>query len=602
LAIGITERVEKGRIEKSVMAWGLTGHPTDEVQMRKRESKGGVSVKAFSGTNVVLLGFDTSPSKRKNLLGFALHRTDHTENHQYWLRGYRTFEATAPNPAPGTFISTLEHPIQDFSWGDYTAKPGHKYTYKIVPLYGSPENIKHGPEVEITIETMNEDLGQHAIYFNRGVAGSQAYARKFGNIRPDEISDPKKQKEAFKWLSRGLEEAILKFIGQAKGKDYALRAAVYEFSHAPVLEAFGKAAKKADVKIVYDRRKRGPYEATEKAAKTAGITKLMIPRTVGSAISHNKFIVLLHKGKPVQVWTGSTNFTEGGIFGQSNVGHIIRDEKLAQDYFDYWTRLSEDPDFKPLREANSKATPDPKGAPKRNSVRALFSPRPDLTALEWYGERMDAAKQFVGFTAAFGISSTLVPTLMKKKDYLRFIMVESEGSRRKKKATPENPKPKSQYEIFTAIDKLPNNRTAVGSVLNTSEDDAVGGELHHWLDESLTGLNDHVQYLHTKYMFLDAMTNNPTVISGSANFSEASTQKNDENMVIVQGNTDVADIFLGEFMRLFDHFYFRQIAQKLKSSKKGQTDKKFYLTADDSWTDRFFDKKSVKYQERKLFS
>jgi phosphatidylserine/phosphatidylglycerophosphate/cardiolipin synthase-like enzyme len=571
--------------------------------MRQRSNKNGVSVHAISGTNVVFLGFDVDEAGRKGLLGFSIHRADKTENEQYWLRTFRTFLATAPNPPPGSLVSSQDHPVQAFSWGDYTAKPEHEYTYTVVPKYGTPAHMTDGAAVSVDISTMNEDLGEHAVFFNRGAAGSQAYARKFGNIPPDKITDPAKQAEAWRWLSRGLEEAILAYIAQANGPDFALRAAVYEFSYAPVLQALGTAGTVADVKIIYDRRTRGPWEASEKAIEAAGIGKLMIPRTVGSAISHNKFIVLLHKGKPVQVWTGSTNFTAAGIFGQSNVGHIIRNEEVAQQYLDYWERLSKDPPIRQLAAANTAAQPNPVGEPAANAITALFSPRNDLGALEWYGERMGAATQTLGFTAAFGISSTLAPILLRESDFLRFIMVESEGNKQAGKAKEGQPPPRSQFDIFGDIRKVANNRIAVGSVLDRAGSDAVGGELHHWLKEQLTGLNTHVKYLHTKYMFTDAMTDNPTVVSGSANFSAASTTNNDENMVIVHGNTDLADIFLGEFMRLFDHFYFRQtVAKQGKPGQAKVVDDSFYLDPDDAWVASYFDPASRKFLERKLFA
>ncbi|WP_373488709.1 phospholipase D-like domain-containing protein [Blastomonas sp.] len=571
--------------------------------MRQRSSSNGVSVNAISGTNVVFLGFDVEEAGRDGLLGFAVHRQDKTESEEYWLRTFRTFAATDPNPPPGSLVSSQDHPVQAFSWGDYTAKPEHDSTYTAVPKYGTPENMTDGPAVSVDISTLSEDLGEHAIFFNRGAAGSQAYARKFGNIPPDKIADPSKQAEAWRWLSRGLEEAILAFIAQASSPEYSLRAAVYEFSYAPVLEALGKAGKVADVKIIYDRRKRGPWEASERAIEAAGIGDLMIPRTVGSAISHNKFIVLLHNGKPVEVWTGSTNLTAAGIFGQSNVGHIIRNEDVAQQFLDYWERLSKDPPIRQFAATNTAAQPNPVGEPAANGITVLFSPRNDLGALEWYGERMGAATQTLGFTAAFGISSALAPILLRESDFLRFIMVESEGSKRAAKPTPTNPSPRSQFDIFGDIRKVANNRIAVGSVLNMAGNDAVGGELHRWLKEELTGLNTHVKYLHTKYMFTDAITASPTVVSGSANFSAASTTNNDENMVIVHGSTDLADIFLGEFMRLFDHFYFRQTVAKQRMRGKAKVaDTSFYLAPNDTWVASYYDPSSRKYLERKLFA
>ena len=110
--------------------------------VRKHKKAGKFSVTAISGTYVVMLGFNAEESATKDLLGFAIHRRDHTEKEQYWLRGFKTFEETEPNPCPGALYSTLEHPVQSFQWADYTAKTDHEYTYKVVPLRGKPKNIK----------------------------------------------------------------------------------------------------------------------------------------------------------------------------------------------------------------------------------------------------------------------------------------------------------------------------------------------------------------------------------------------------------------------------------------------------------------------------
>jgi phosphatidylserine/phosphatidylglycerophosphate/cardiolipin synthase-like enzyme len=39
-------------------------------------------------------------------------------------------------------------------------------------------------------------------------------------------------------------------------------------------------------------------------------------------------------------------------------------------------------------------------------------------------------------------------------------------------------------------------------------------------------------------MLVDVLSSNPLVVSGSANFSDASTTRNDENMLLIQGNQD----------------------------------------------------------------
>src|SRR5215467_15138245 len=167
--------------------------------MRVFKKTGDVSVQAISGTYVVLLGMNTTQAAAQGLLGFAVYRTDHTENEAYWIKGFRTFKETLPHPVPGSLVSTREHPVQAFLWGDYTAKTRHQYTYKVVPIFGTPTNLREGVALEVDISTEDEDQGTHAVYFNRGVAGSQAYARKFQNRPPDKVPN----RAAFIWLSRG---------------------------------------------------------------------------------------------------------------------------------------------------------------------------------------------------------------------------------------------------------------------------------------------------------------------------------------------------------------------------------------------------------------
>jgi phosphatidylserine/phosphatidylglycerophosphate/cardiolipin synthase-like enzyme len=50
-------------------------------------------------------------------------------------------------------------------------------------------------------------------------------------------------------------------------------------------------------------------------------------------------------------------------------------------------------------------------------------------------------------------------------------------------------------------------------------------------------------------ILIDPLSDDPVVITGSANFSKNSKTNNDENMLIVRGKTRLADIFLGEFIR-----------------------------------------------------
>ena len=93
----------------------------------------------------------------------------------------------------------------------------------------------------------------------------------------------------------------------------------------------------ADVKIIYEARiGQTQTKDNQDTLKAAGFKvndrEITYARKNTKGIPHNKFIVLLKNGKPQMVWTGSTNISEGGIFGHSNVGHCIKNKDVAGEY------------------------------------------------------------------------------------------------------------------------------------------------------------------------------------------------------------------------------------------------------------------------------
>ena len=191
--------------------------------MRARTTQHGLTVQAIAGSHVVLLGINMKRADCEGLLGFAIHRTDHGEEEARWMEGLKTFEETDPGFVPGSKYPTNRHPIQGFTWSDFSAKPGRAYTYRIRALQGNPTNLRKLSEVAIDVTTESEEGGNHDVFFNRGAAASQEYARRFGNQIPDE-SNPGDKRWA--WLSRGAMEAIAAFTARAKNSSWGLRVAV----------------------------------------------------------------------------------------------------------------------------------------------------------------------------------------------------------------------------------------------------------------------------------------------------------------------------------------------------------------------------------------
>jgi len=564
--------------------------------MRDRKTSQGLTVQAIAGSYVVLLGINMNRGDCDGHLGFAIHRTDHTEEEAYWLEGMKTFEETDPGFAPGSKYPTNQHPIQGFTWSDFTAKPGHQYTYRVQALRGAPSNLVKYKEVAVDVTTESEEGGNHDVFFNRGAAASQEYTRRFGNRRPDE-SNPADKRWA--WLSRGAMEAIEGFVARAIDGSWGLRVAAYEFRLRPFADALRKAHKRgADVHILYDACDnptdengevfpRDQNRAMAKAAKVKSLCSERVTRddVKSPPISHHKFIVLLKNGKPEAVLTGSTNYSLGGVFGQSNVVHVVEDSDVARAYFECWKLIAPNPDYQSLRSALSQMNTIPTDKPPSGTL-TIFSPQETLSALEWYAKLAGGAPDAVFMTFAFGINKLFLDVYDHGRAKLRYALLDKllgPGVRKEKRAAAE--------EEMKRLRMMKENRFAVGNRLATNQFD-------RWSKEILTGLNAHVQYIHTKFMLVDPLSSDPIVITGSANFSDASTLENDENMLVIRGNTRVADIYLGEYMRLWNHYAFREWA----ASRKDQTDTKFkYLDTKNKWWREYFED-TDRGRQRKYFS
>lgn len=562
--------------------------------MRATGSGAELKAAAYAGTYVVVLAWDTlsgqAPS-RADLLGYAIERTELDEGGQpverYWMRGIKRFKNRDKGLPPGTPVSTAEHPIQSYLWADYTPKPGRRYLYRIVPLCGTVKHSQLDEAAAVTLAVTTElevpppllegaARVRHDVYFNRGVIGSQAYAREFGNREPD-AENPRSPE--MRWLSRGLFEALLHFIGLA-GDGMALRAAFYEFHYQPVANMFAKAIEAgADVKIVYDAER--DYKAKNEATiRTARLDEnnAVIPRTVSEGIRHNKFIILLKNAKPIAVWTGSTNISAGGLFGHSNVGHIVWDEAVAAKYLAYWQLLAKNHTPAKLRVANKTATPTPQGPPPAHSITPLFCPRDSKDSnetLQWYADRLAQAKELSCTTFAFNIDEVFQGVLRRESSVLRYVVKDDPLGE-------DESLGQDRDVIFAA-----------GAFLSE-------GALANFLAERSNPLNKN-RYIHNKIMLVDPLSEDPLVITGSANFSRPSQRINDENMLVVHGDTRIADIYFGEFMRVFDHHYARYIVRLLSDEGRSDPEAGYLKEKAADWVPSHFNPASYKSKRRKVF-
>ena len=552
--------------------------------MRYKSAKsGGFQVFAVSGVNTVSFAITATDSASKDLLGFGVEREDPKEHQRYYMYGFKVFGSVIPHPDETTHVSTYDHPIQSFVWDDFTAKPDREYTYSFHPFRGTPKNLdRTAAPLEITIRTepLFSSL-EHDVFFNRGVASSQAYSRQFQNQPPDKLTGAKRTK-ALDWLSRELDDAILKFIGNAKSGD-GLLGCFYEFRYRPVADALKDAITRGvDVQLIVDAKvnesvdkdgkKHPSFPRLDNLAMIAAAklpkSRVVLREARPNDIAHNKFMVLL-KGagrQPTEVWTGSTNLSMGGIHGQTNVGHWVRNRAVASAYRDYWNLVHDDPgarkgdDTAKARQRNTDqrvaieglaAVPTTVGAIPAG-ITPVFSPRTGSGVLDLYFDSLDSAAAAGCITLAFGITKSLKDRLKKHPSGgpITFLMLEKRDQPTKK-----------NRDTFVAINARNNVYSAWGSYLKDP--------LYQWTKETnagLLGLNQHVSYVHSKFLLRDPLGADPIVVTGSANFSPASTNANDENMLIIRGSQRVADIYFTEFNRIFNHYYFRAVTEATKEA------------------------------------
>lgn len=545
--------------------------------MRRKKVGSALELYAISGTNTVVLSLDM-PTKPTDLLGFAFERVETKTKKRIWLYGQKFFHSVIPidkkdlHKVKGQKYPTHLHPVQGFLWKDFTVDPNTEYTYIVTALTGTPTDLKVLVKESITISSEPHIKGKHGIFFNRGVSGSQSYAEQFGNQRPDSIEDKIEQAKAYRWLSRGLYEGLIAFIESAQ-PGQKLRGACYEFQHPGTIAALKKAKTSGvDVNIVYDAKNYG--KENHDVLVAAGASSLVKHvRDIEVTQAHNKFFILLGEDDtPLKVWTGSTNISEKGIFGHCNTGHIILDKAIARKYLNYWKLVYKNLDLASYREAvmNLEDGEDKTADEIPHGISVFFSPRHNNAMLQNYADLIEKASNMVCCIYPFNIDKRFQTVFGKDKPYLRYILLDA----------------RKAYNTFKTDDR--DVEVVAGSYIESDFD--------QWAGETSAGklIKSGVNFLHNKIILIDPMGDVPIVITGSANYSKNSTSSNDENTLIIKGDDRVADIYFTEYVRLFDHFSFREW---LAGHKKAFNP---FLEEGSRWVDKYFDDPDSLNVKRKL--
>jgi len=479
---------------------------------------------------------------------------------------------------------------------------------------------------------------QHVSNALKGNLNKQQFIKKIGTIGNQLRKD----------LTGQTLGTLLDFLSRAK-KSGHIYAALYELTDVELIASLVGLGKKLDIVMANIVARPTGSDNSSKAAKTevkesankknaskeaksaaqpenqyawkkisASADEALYRKPPGSHIVHNKFLIYADsKGKPQAVLTGSTNWTATGLCAQTNNVLIIEDPDVAQRYMDYWNKLKTDElahekDAKsfqaaPMRSFDGKGeqlTLDEK-APKGDStapsqLTSYFSPNTpkprskgksgelepaDMKDLE---TRMKAAKHAILFLAFIPGTPSVVDFASEaqranKALFVRGCVTSPDAAgefyytlrgtsppkrQRTPKGQPQKPK--------TPVKEDP--RVIAAKALTKA--DAPKG----WVPELLKA---GFAITHDKIVVIDPFADDCVVVTGSHNLGYQASYNNDENLVMVKGNKNLAMAYATHVLDVYDHFSWRWT---LQSGDKLSPDS-YLKSTPEAWLSWYFDAK-----------
>jgi phosphatidylserine/phosphatidylglycerophosphate/cardiolipin synthase-like enzyme len=497
--------------------------------------------------------------------------------------------ANGPSVQPGTRKPTTEWPIQKYLWSDFMVNPGDAVAYTAVPMIGSADDLEEATEMASgwshTVTIGAETAGRAACFFNRGIVASQWLARLLPEHSPSTklakvIATPGDKIRNF--LGGPAREKLVSLLVEANEAKAHIYAALFEVDDPeliPLLQTFGK---RAHVVLGNGSVKRKGGDENADARAKLKVCDLKNRMTAPRALAHNKFMVICDARKsPQAVWTGSTNWTKTGLCTQANNALLVRNPTLAQFYLEQWKALAAAGNATPPQLYEADGTPRAPAGSKGTTL--WFTPMHEQLDLEQAGELIANAKDGVLFLMFNpGPRGTLLNDIIELASpaspkfnpnlYIQGVVNQNPG-------TTKNP-----VTLFNRGDRIDANADVVLPA-------AIPGPLKFWQTELLKLPRTHAM-VHSKVVVIDPYGPNPVVMTGSHNMGPKASGVNDENLLLIQGNGDLASQYAGKIMEIYNQYRWRESVASADGKPKWEG-----LADDDKWQIR---DSSEPYDKRRI--
>jgi phosphatidylserine/phosphatidylglycerophosphate/cardiolipin synthase-like enzyme len=486
-------------------------------------------------------------------------------------------------------------PVQKFMWTDYTVMTGDEVSYRVVPMAGPDRNHLQPVEDQASDWSSPAKLDpwvtqQIGCYFNRGIVATQWVQRMLGaslSVRQraaklDQVVEDLKNPTARNALAGELRDGLLDLLKKARSQKLQVYAALFELTDDELIGALAALGEKAFV-VLADGAVSAPKKSDNDvpaaksttdenavARKTLEKAKVEVHSrmTKGKFLAHNKILVVCdEKGNPHLTWTGSTNWTPSGLCTQANNGLLIDDGPLATHFQEQIKKLALAGDASPPSLASVNSEPVRAKLGKR-PVTVWFTRTNAEVDLDDAKARIAAARDgalFLMFQT--GAKGSLLEAIMNRRTDPGFYIhgvISSPPAEGGKKDGSSGTKRKLTAEEAVA------NRVAFvhhGERIKYAPDlllPFAQRESEHWFAEFVKKNGAHA-IVHSKIIVLDPFGKNPIVMTGSHNMGKTASSKNDENLVIIEGDADLAAAYAVNIMSIYDNYRWRyRVAAKSK--------------------------------------
>ncbi len=316
---------------------------------------------------------------------------------------------------------------------------------------------------------------------------------------------------------------LVKFIQGARKR---LDVAIYDLKEPSVLNALKVASGKVQLRIRYDAGKGGkvgaksrtvdPKASTGGAITAAGLKGVSTAITESGHLMHNKFIVR----DKATVWTGSGNFTNGGLTLQDNNYMIIDSVLMANAYSAAFDELT----------ASGRGSRPVKRPTRVTIGKVKFTVRFTTQGRETEDIEQSVVAALKG-ARKVRVAAMLVsdPGILQSLLTLKAVDIQGvlDPNEMKVVMTPPRGKSKIDPKFFWFAKGDPR---------------FVAAPAHAF---SAMDKND---FMHNKFMVID----DRVVVTGSYNFSE-NAEKNAENMIIIE-SPQIAKAYASYFDALFAQY------------------------------------------------